>query len=214
MLDYCPEEVISYHLLCRNHSVIRPMPVSQTMHTIGTIVNSWAETSNHVIAVEHDSLRFSWNSVVSEPTHTYHFFLSARTEVYCVVHNLPNWLCCDNEKLSRGWRWLGGYKARWYWAHSLTRFRGPAGAKLLAKRGSLVVRTLAEILGGQKVLSALSANLEDETNIQFAANVVQALNFILLTTPEVIPDHRLKCHHASWPIQIPTHSVSNALICV
>ena len=66
------------------------------------------------------------------------------------------------------------------------RFRGTSGAKLLAKRGSLVVRTLAEFLGGEKVLSALSANLEEEANVQFAANVVQALNLILLTAPEVL----------------------------
>jgi len=67
----------------------------------------------------------------------------------------------------------------------LDRFRGQAGSRLLARRGSLVVRKLAEFLGGEKVFSALSASLEKETDLQFAASMVQALNLILLTAPEV-----------------------------
>ena len=65
------------------------------------------------------------------------------------------------------------------------RFRGPAGARLLSRRGSLVVRKLAGLLGGEKVFSALAASLEHETDLQFAASMVQALNLILLTAPEV-----------------------------
>ena len=67
----------------------------------------------------------------------------------------------------------------------LTRFRGAAGGRLLSRRGSLVVRSLAELLGGKKVFCALSASLEHEDDLQFAASVVQALNLILLTAPEV-----------------------------
>ncbi len=75
--------------------------------------------------------------------------------------------------LSFTYLWLGG------------RFRGPSGARLLQRRGSLVVRRLATRLGGRAVLSMLSSILEEERDLPFAAALVQALNLILLTAPEV-----------------------------
>ena len=48
-----------------------------------------------------------------------------------------------------------------------------------------MVRKLAGLLEGEKVFCALSASLEKETDLQFAASMVQALNLILLTAPEV-----------------------------
>ena len=41
------------------------------------------------------------------------------------------------------------------------------------------------MLGGERVFCALSASLEYEQDLQFAASMVQALNLILLTAPEV-----------------------------
>ncbi|CAL8466856.1 g6392 [Coccomyxa elongata] len=67
----------------------------------------------------------------------------------------------------------------------LDRFRGPGGARLLQRRGSLVVRKLVTRLGGRAVLSMLSSILEDERDLPFAAALVQALNLILLTAPEL-----------------------------
>jgi hypothetical protein len=43
-----------------------------------------------------------------------------------------------------------------------------------------------------QVFSALSASLEKEADLQFAASMVQALNLILLTAPEVGP-HSCVC---------------------
>lgn len=74
------------------------------------------------------------------------------------------------------------------------RFRGPAGGRLLARRGSLVVRKLAGLLGGEKVFCALSASLEKEPDLQFAASMVQALNLILLTAPEVSCRAQMYCY--------------------
>lgn len=67
------------------------------------------------------------------------------------------------------------------------RFRGPAGARLLARRGSLAIRKFAGLLGGENVFKALAANLESEQDLAFASSMVQALNLILLTAPEVQP---------------------------
>lgn len=55
-----------------------------------------------------------------------------------------------------------------------------------------MVRSLADLLGGERVFCALSASLEDESDLHFAASVVQALNLILLTAPEVCLD--IGCH--------------------
>ena len=85
------------------------------------------------------------------------------------------------------------------------RFRGPGGARLLQRRGGLVVRKLAARLGGRAVLSMLSSILEDEQDLPFAAALVQALNLILLTAPEVCADavmHEgyLTCPCSSAPV--------------
>ena len=47
------------------------------------------------------------------------------------------------------------------------------------------MRSLADLLGGERVFCALSASLEHEQDLHFAASMVQALNLILLTAPEV-----------------------------
>lgn len=65
------------------------------------------------------------------------------------------------------------------------RFRGRTGAGLLQRRGSLIVRRLARLLGPRQVLCALAAALEEEADLRFACALVQALNLILLTAPEV-----------------------------
>ncbi len=70
-------------------------------------------------------------------------------------------------------------------ASVLCRFRGPVGSRLLQRRGSLVLRKLAALLGGQRVMCALASALEREHDLKFASAVVQALNLILLTAPEV-----------------------------
>ncbi|CAL5227221.1 g10142 [Coccomyxa viridis] len=78
----------------------------------------------------------------------------------------------------------------------IDRFRGPGGARLLQRRGGLVVRKLAARLGGRAVLSMLSSILEDEQDLPFAAALVQALNLILLTAPE-LKDLRLLLRSAA-----------------
>ena len=67
----------------------------------------------------------------------------------------------------------------------MRRFRGRAGALLLQRRGSLIVRRLARLLGPRQVLIALAAALEEERDLRFACALVQALNLIVLTAPEV-----------------------------
>lgn len=65
------------------------------------------------------------------------------------------------------------------------RFRGPLGARLLQRRGSLILRKLSLLLGPQKVFCALADILNQERDLRFASAMVQALNVILLTAPEV-----------------------------
>ncbi|KAL0018783.1 hypothetical protein WJX77_010592 [Trebouxia sp. C0004] len=67
----------------------------------------------------------------------------------------------------------------------LERFRGPLGARLLQRRGSLILRKLSLLLGPQKVFCALADILNQERDLRFASAMVQALNVILLTAPEV-----------------------------
>ncbi len=71
-------------------------------------------------------------------------------------------------------------------AHGCCRFRGAGGGRLLQRRGVLVVRRLAALLGAVPTLRLLSQLLEDEQDLPFASAMVQALNLILLTVPEVI----------------------------
>ena len=67
----------------------------------------------------------------------------------------------------------------------LHRFRGPLGGRLLQRRGSLILRKLSLLLGPQKVFCALADMLNQERDLRFASAMVQALNVILLTAPEV-----------------------------
>ena len=67
----------------------------------------------------------------------------------------------------------------------LGRFRGAGGGRLLQRRGVLVVRRLAALLGAVPTLHLLSELLEGEEDLPFASAMVQALNLILLTVPEV-----------------------------
>ena len=71
------------------------------------------------------------------------------------------------------------------------RFRGPLGARLLQRRGSLILRKLSLLLGPQKVFCALADILNQERDLRFASAMVQALNVILLTAPEVIAHTQL-----------------------
>ena len=48
-----------------------------------------------------------------------------------------------------------------------------------------MIRQLVARLGGRPVLAMLGSILEQETDLPFAAALVQALNLILLTAPEV-----------------------------
>ncbi|DBA99543.1 TPA: hypothetical protein ACH3X3_012124 [Trebouxia sp. C0006] len=67
----------------------------------------------------------------------------------------------------------------------LERFRGPLGGRLLQRRGSLILRKLSLLLGPHKVFCALADILNQERDLRFASAMVQALNVILLTAPEV-----------------------------
>lgn len=56
---------------------------------------------------------------------------------------------------------------------------------MLQRRGSLILRKLSLLLGPQKVFCALADILNQERDLRFASAMVQALNVILLTAPEV-----------------------------
>ena len=67
----------------------------------------------------------------------------------------------------------------------LDRFRGEKGTQLLHSRGSLVIRRLCSLLGSEKVFMTVSTLLVREQDLPFASSMVQALNLILLTAPEL-----------------------------
>lgn len=67
----------------------------------------------------------------------------------------------------------------------LDRFRGERGTQLLQSRGSLVIRRLCALLGSAKVFITVSTLLVREQDLPFASTMVQALNLILLTAPEL-----------------------------
>lgn len=67
----------------------------------------------------------------------------------------------------------------------LDRFRGERGSELLRQRGSLVIRRLCALLGASKVFITVSTLLVREQDLPFASTMVQALNLILLTAPEL-----------------------------
>ena len=57
--------------------------------------------------------------------------------------------------------------------------------QLLQSRGSLVIRRLCSLLGPEKVFTTVSHLLVREQDLPFASTMVQALNLILLTAPEL-----------------------------
>lgn len=68
----------------------------------------------------------------------------------------------------------------------IDRFRGgEAGVALLQRVGALTIRRLVKRLGGVQVLSELAVIVDDEKNLAFASMFVQALNLLLLTSPEL-----------------------------
>ncbi|RZC74862.1 hypothetical protein C5167_050339 [Papaver somniferum] len=56
---------------------------------------------------------------------------------------------------------------------------------LLEKRGALIIRRLCVLLDAERVYRQLSSILEEETDLDFASIMVQALNLILLTSSEL-----------------------------
>ncbi|CAF1919757.1 hypothetical protein HID58_048919 [Brassica napus] len=60
-----------------------------------------------------------------------------------------------------------------------------ADNSLLERRGALIVRRLCVLLDAERVCRELSTILEGEDNLDFASTMVQALNLILLTSPEL-----------------------------
>ena len=64
-------------------------------------------------------------------------------------------------------------------------FRGPAGGKMLQRRGAVIVEKLCGELGPTRVLCALCALLADDPDPAFGCFMVQALCLILLTSAQV-----------------------------
>lgn len=65
-------------------------------------------------------------------------------------------------------------------------FRGVYGAKLLQRRGSLIVERLCQRMGAQRVLSTLSNLIfEEESDVDFSRLMAQAVALMLLTSPEL-----------------------------
>ncbi|CAG7895052.1 unnamed protein product [Brassica rapa] len=60
-----------------------------------------------------------------------------------------------------------------------------ADNSLLERRGAIIVRRLCVLLDAERVYRELSTILEGEDNLDFASTMVQALNLILLTSPEL-----------------------------
>ncbi|XP_048428893.1 protein VAC14 homolog isoform X2 [Pyrus x bretschneideri] len=56
---------------------------------------------------------------------------------------------------------------------------------LLEKRGALIIRRLCVLLDAERVYRELSTILDGESDLDFASVMVQALNFILLTSSEL-----------------------------
>lgn len=56
---------------------------------------------------------------------------------------------------------------------------------LLEFRGSLIVRRLCVLLGAERVFREAASILMEESNMEFAGVMIQALNLILLTAVEV-----------------------------
>jgi len=63
-------------------------------------------------------------------------------------------------------------------------FRDPK-TSLLAKRGKMIIERFAELLNGRKIYHALALEVMQEKDHTFASLMVQTLNIILLTSPEL-----------------------------
>jgi len=75
--------------------------------------------------------------------------------------------------------------------HLLTLFKG--ARPLLEARGTLIVRNLCELLDARQVFVTLAASLQHEDDLEFASQMVETLNLILLTSSEAWElRHRLK----------------------
>ena len=68
----------------------------------------------------------------------------------------------------------------------LDKFRGSEGRQLLGRRGAFIIRGLSHFLGAESAFRELASILVDEADPQFAFDVVQALNLILITAPELM----------------------------
>eukprot|EP00210_Caulerpa_lentillifera_P003830 g3658.t1 len=74
----------------------------------------------------------------------------------------------------------------------LQRFQGKEGLKLLHSSGAFVIQRLAQLSGAKVVFSELAFALEsDKFDTEFASTMVQALNVLLVTSPELIDLPRL-----------------------
>ncbi len=62
---------------------------------------------------------------------------------------------------------------------------------LLETRGALVIRKLCSLLDSSSIYMALAKILGDKTDLEFASLMVQTLNLILLTAPELSPLRKL-----------------------
>lgn len=68
----------------------------------------------------------------------------------------------------------------------LDRFRGPDGTRLLHRSGAHIIRRLCLLLGPQQVYMELASILERESGDDgFLSTVVQALNVLIVTAPEL-----------------------------
>ena len=65
-------------------------------------------------------------------------------------------------------------------------FRGAGGARLLQRRGSIIIQQFSESLGAEKVFVQLSYLLAEEKDQGFVSALVQALNLILLTCTSLL----------------------------
>jgi len=66
----------------------------------------------------------------------------------------------------------------------LNSFRDPED-ELLAKRGKMIIERFAELLNGRKIYQALAKEVASLDDLRFANLMVQTLNIILLTSPEL-----------------------------
>ena len=81
--------------------------------------------------------------------------------------------------------------------HLLTLFREER--PLLEMRGTLIVRQLCELLDPRQVFITLAAGLQHEADLEFASQMVQTLNLILLTSSEAPRLTRVESDHRGCP---------------